>query len=111
MGNDMTKRLMWSGLLAGVGALTTIVANRVAAGDLGEGLRRGPARRLMVDAPNQGATETPRPRAGRVGHTALGVPAQRGDRGGALADHPEVLVGGAFVGGFALALIVRRISR
>ena len=31
MGNEMTKRLMWSGLLAGVGALTTIVANRVAA--------------------------------------------------------------------------------
>lgn len=30
MGNEMTKRLMWSGLLAGVGALTTIVANRVA---------------------------------------------------------------------------------
>jgi hypothetical protein len=30
MGNEMTKRLMWSGLLAGVGALTTIVANRIA---------------------------------------------------------------------------------
>ena len=30
MGNDMTKRLMWSGMLAGVGALATIVANRVA---------------------------------------------------------------------------------
>ena len=30
MGNDMTKRLLWSGLLAGVGALTTIVANRIA---------------------------------------------------------------------------------
>ena len=30
MNNDMTKRLMWSGLLAGVGALTTIVANRIA---------------------------------------------------------------------------------
>ena len=30
MGNDLTKRLMWSGLLAGVGALTTIVANRIA---------------------------------------------------------------------------------
>jgi hypothetical protein len=28
--NDLTKRLMWSGLLAGVGALTTIVANRIA---------------------------------------------------------------------------------
>lgn len=30
MGNDMTKRLMWSGMLAGVGALSTIVANRIA---------------------------------------------------------------------------------
>jgi hypothetical protein len=30
MSNDLTKRLLWSGLLAGVGALTTIVANRVA---------------------------------------------------------------------------------
>jgi hypothetical protein len=30
MGNDLTKRLMWSGLLAGVGALSTIVATRVA---------------------------------------------------------------------------------
>ena len=29
-GNDLTKRLLWSGLLAGVGALSTIVANRVA---------------------------------------------------------------------------------
>ena len=30
MGNDLTKRLIWSGMLAGVGALSTIVANRVA---------------------------------------------------------------------------------
>jgi hypothetical protein len=30
MGNDLTKRLIWSGMLAGVGALATIVANRVA---------------------------------------------------------------------------------
>jgi hypothetical protein len=30
VGNDLTKRLMWSGLLAGVGALTTIIANRIA---------------------------------------------------------------------------------
>ena len=30
MGNDLAKRLMWSGLLAGMGALTTIVANRIA---------------------------------------------------------------------------------
>ena len=32
MGNDLTKRLMWSGLLAGMGALTTIAANRIATG-------------------------------------------------------------------------------
>ena len=30
MTSDLTKRLMWSGLLAGVGALSTIVANRIA---------------------------------------------------------------------------------
>lgn len=31
MQNDMVKRLVWSGLLAGIGALSTIVANRIAA--------------------------------------------------------------------------------
>jgi len=31
MENEMVKRLMWSGLLAGVGALASILANRVAA--------------------------------------------------------------------------------
>jgi hypothetical protein len=30
MQNDLAKRLVWSGLLAGVGALSTIVAQRVA---------------------------------------------------------------------------------
>jgi hypothetical protein len=30
MGNDMTKRPMWSGLLAGVGALATIASTRLA---------------------------------------------------------------------------------
>jgi hypothetical protein len=30
MQNDLTKRLMWTGLLAGVGALSSLVANRVA---------------------------------------------------------------------------------
>ncbi len=30
MDNDLVKRLAWSGLLAGVGALTTIVAQRLA---------------------------------------------------------------------------------
>ena len=31
MNNDLAKRLMWSGLLAGVGALATIVSSKVAA--------------------------------------------------------------------------------
>lgn len=31
MSNDLAKRLVWSGLLAGIGALSTIVANRIAA--------------------------------------------------------------------------------
>jgi hypothetical protein len=30
MDNDIVKRLVWSGLLAGIGALSTIVANRIA---------------------------------------------------------------------------------
>ena len=30
MSNDLSKRLIWSGMLAGIGALTTIVANRIA---------------------------------------------------------------------------------
>jgi hypothetical protein len=30
MDNDLVKRLVWSGLLAGIGALSTIVANRLA---------------------------------------------------------------------------------
>jgi hypothetical protein len=29
--NELVKRLMWTGLVAGVGALSTIMANRVAA--------------------------------------------------------------------------------
>ena len=30
MDNEIVKRLMWGGLLASLGALTTIVANRLA---------------------------------------------------------------------------------
>ncbi|HEY7630832.1 MAG TPA: hypothetical protein VH817_09035 [Thermoleophilaceae bacterium] len=30
MDNEIVKRLAWSGLLAGIGALTTIVANKIA---------------------------------------------------------------------------------
>jgi hypothetical protein len=31
MSNDLTKRLVWSGLLAGFGALATMATSRVAA--------------------------------------------------------------------------------
>jgi hypothetical protein len=31
MQSDLTKRLMWSGLLAGLGALASVVTQRVAA--------------------------------------------------------------------------------
>jgi hypothetical protein len=31
MSNDLTKRLVWSGLLAGVGALATIISSKIAA--------------------------------------------------------------------------------
>jgi hypothetical protein len=31
MDNDMVKRLVWSGMLAGIGALASIVTTRVAA--------------------------------------------------------------------------------
>jgi hypothetical protein len=30
MENELVKRLVWSGLLAGLGALSTIIANRIA---------------------------------------------------------------------------------
>ena len=30
MENELVKRLVWSGMLAGVGALSTIVANKIA---------------------------------------------------------------------------------
>jgi hypothetical protein len=30
MDNELVKRLAWSGLLAGVGAISSIVANRIA---------------------------------------------------------------------------------
>jgi hypothetical protein len=69
----------------------------------------------MVDAPNQGATGPAPPASpggaadviGSGGESPLSVESE----GGPLAEHPEVLVGGAFVGGLALALIIRRVSR
>ena len=44
MENDVVRRLFWAGMLAGTGALASIVANRVASGASGSGLQGGPAR-------------------------------------------------------------------
>jgi hypothetical protein len=47
------------------------------------------------------------PGAATQGESPLGVDSE----GGAFAEHPELFVGGAFVGGLALAIILRRVSR
>jgi hypothetical protein len=66
----------------------------------------------MVDAPNQGAEgeASSSPGDGSGGESSES-PLSVETEGGAFADHPEIFVGGAFVGGLALALIVRRVSR
>ena len=55
----------------------------------------------MADAPGQGAIGEAPPQ-----ESPLTVETE----GGTFADHPEILVGGAFIGGLALALLVRRVS-
>jgi hypothetical protein len=56
----------------------------------------------MDDEPNQGATGD-RP----LGETSLTV--ESGND--AFAERPEVFVGAAFAGGFALALFLKRVAR
>jgi hypothetical protein len=53
-------------------------------------------------APNQGATGEAGPAA------AGGAPASAPTKTDAFADRPELFVGGAFVGGFVLAKILKR---
>ena len=56
----------------------------------------------MADEPNQGAT------GGRpLGETPLSVKSE----GDPFAERPEAFVGAAFAGGFALALILKRLAR
>ena len=44
MDNEIVKRLMWTGLVAGTGALASVVAMRALGADLAAGFRGGPAR-------------------------------------------------------------------
>ena len=83
----------------------------------------------MADEPNQGATgeavpgpgeaaaapDAPAPAAvnqGATGARPMGdSPMSVGSESDAFAERPEAFVGGAFAGGFALALILRRLTR
>jgi len=56
----------------------------------------------MADEPNQGATAN-RP----MGESPLGAQPESDP----FADRPEAFVGAAFAGGFALALILKRLAR
>jgi hypothetical protein len=58
----------------------------------------------MADEPNQGATGTrPMSEPPLAGHAA-------GSDGDPFAERPEVFVGAAFAGGFALALILKKVA-
>jgi hypothetical protein len=59
----------------------------------------------MADEPNQGATG-PRP----LGETPLAASAAGASDGDPFAERPEVFVGAAFAGGFALALLLKRVA-
>ncbi len=56
----------------------------------------------MADEPNQGATGS-RP----LGESPLSVETQTDP----FAERPEAFVGAAFAGGFALAMLLRRLAR
>ena len=64
----------------------------------------------MVDAPGQGAAGDATPGADAWGAAPQESPLSVETEGGAFADHPEIFVGGAFIGGLALALLIRRVS-
>ena len=98
---------MWSGLLAGVGALTTIVANRLATYIWIKVFDEDPPDRLMATPTRARPEPAPSATADAV-TTARGAPPSV-ESGGAARERPELLVGAAFAGGLVLALILRRV--
>ncbi len=71
--SPLVKRLMWSGLLAGIGALASLATTRVAADDLDARVRRRTAR--VSDQPQ---SETPEPAdAGRLPPRRPAAPSPR----------------------------------
>ena len=59
----------------------------------------------MADDPNQGATAN-RP----MGETPLAADAAAHADGDPFSERPEVFVGAAFAGGFALALLLKKVA-
>jgi hypothetical protein len=59
----------------------------------------------MADEPNQGATAN-RP----MGESPLAADVAAGSDSDAFAERPEVFVGAAFAGGFALALLLKKVA-
>ena len=114
MDNDLVKRLIWSGMLAGVGALATIVANRVAtASGSGSSTRTRPSSAVPAEE-----GRGPEPEAQAASPPAASRQSRRSRRRGrprprrtALDAHPEFVVGAAFVGGLALAQVLKRFGR
>src|ERR671932_203537 len=100
---------MWSGLLAGVGALTTIVANRIATAGL---VKNFDEETPEWWARSGGSRRPPPPRRAEPGGGATS-PAEAdriaADEQDAFAAKPHVYALGAFAGAFAFAQILKRI--
>lgn len=70
----------------------------------------------MADEPTQSAASVPLPATevnqGATGSRPMGEsPMSVGSESDPFAERPEAFVGGAFAGGLALALILRRLTR
>ena len=116
--NDLSKRLMWSGLLAGLGALVSIITHRLATEIWMRVFKEDPPHRLMATEPNHqdtgaatAAGPAPEVNEGATGNRPMGEsPLSVESEDDPFAKRPEAFVGGAFAGGFVLALILRRFA-
>ena len=107
MDNELVKRLMWSGLLAGVGALTTIVANRIAAEIWVRVFKEDPP-----STDGRARHSTLRHASGRA-RSRTASPSRRAAerRRRRSPSAPSCSSGAAFVGGLVLAQLLKRIGR
>ena len=117
MDNDLIKRLVWSGLLAGIGALASSPRRAsppwFTAGSSGKtrpSERRPPrADDRRADAGSRRSAPDGRRRQGDRGAGLR--PRRRAGTGEAPAERPEILAGAAFAGGLVAALVLKRLTR